>query len=129
MDQPNPEQLKQRHGCLTAVLVLMIIANSLTAIFYLFSGSTAARSLPQSSEWALPVLIILGLFNVACAIALLRWKKWGFYGFLLSTIVTFTVNVAIGLNIFQSILGFLGIAVLYWVLQIGKEKKGWDQLE
>ena len=129
MDQPNPDQLKLRHGCLTAFLILMIIANSIIALFYLFSGSTVAKAFPESSSWALPVLIIIGIFNVACAIALYQWKKWGFYGFTISSIITFIVNLIIGLNMFQSFVGFMGIAVLYWVLQMGKEKKGWDQLE
>jgi hypothetical protein len=39
------------------------------------------------------------------------------------------INLALGLGIFQSAVGLIGIAVLYGVLQIGKENKGWPQLE
>jgi len=129
MEQPNLDQLKPRHGCLTAYLILMIIANSITGLFYLFSGSSVAKAFPESSNWALPILVIIVIFNIVCAIALFQWKKWGFFGFIISIIITFIVNVIIGTNIFLSFLGLTGIAVLYWVLQMGKEKKGWDQLE
>jgi hypothetical protein len=39
------------------------------------------------------------------------------------------VNLTIGVNIAQGILGLAGVAILYGVLHIGNEKKGWTQLE
>jgi len=65
-------QEKERHGCLTAYLVLAIIANSATALIYLFGAAAIKRSVPNMPDWAFPVLIVLVLFNLACAIALLR---------------------------------------------------------
>src|SRR6266487_618063 len=80
MTEPTVLQEKERHGCLTAYLVLAIIANSATALLYLFGAAAIKRSTPNIPDWAFPVLIVLVLFNLACAIALLRWKKWGFWG-------------------------------------------------
>ena len=120
---------KQRHGCLTAVLVLMIIANSATAFMYLFGGSTIKQNLPGIPSWALVVLGIFAVFNLVCAIALFRWKKWGFWGFIASSIVALFVNLSIGLGISQSLLGLVGIALIFGVLHIGKENKGWPQLD
>jgi len=58
-----------------------------------------------------------------------RWKKWGFWGFALSSLIVFAVNLAVGLNITSAILGLVGVAVLFGVLHIDKENKGWTQLE
>jgi hypothetical protein len=73
-------EAKKRHGCLTAWLVLMIVANSASALWYVLRSETIRRSLPNAPGWALPVLIVVSLFNVVCAGTLLQWKKWGFRG-------------------------------------------------
>jgi len=122
--------MKQRHGCLTAWLILMLIANSATALLYLFSGAAIASKLPHiPPSWLFPLLIVFALFNVVCAIALFQWKKWGFWGFLLTSVVAVFANLSAGLGIGLALLGLIGIAILYGVLQIGNENKGWPQLE
>jgi len=120
---------KQRHGCLTTFLVLGIIANALASLGNLFGGAMIRQSFPDVPAWALPVLAVGGIFNIVCIIALFQWKKWGFYGAVASYIVAFFVNLVVGLNIVQALLGLVGIALLYGVLQIGGDKKGWAQLE
>jgi hypothetical protein len=121
---------KQRHGCLTAWLVLVIIANALVALLYVAGGGVVAASLPSSRGWLVPVLAVLALANVAFAIALFLWKRWGFYGFVASSLVGLVVNIAAGINPAQAVFGLVGVAILYGVLQIGNAgNKGWPQLE
>lgn len=120
---------KQRHGCLTAYLIFMIIANSAAALSYVFNSEAIRQALPDMPGWAIPVLTVGCLFNLACAVALFRWKKWGFWGFVGSAIVVLALNLLIGLGIGTSLGGLLGIAILYGVLQIGDSKNGWTQLE
>ncbi len=36
-------ELKERHGCVTAWLILMIITNSLIALLYLFAGHDSRK--------------------------------------------------------------------------------------
>lgn len=121
--------VKKRHGCLTAWLISMIVANSATALMYLLGAETIRGSFPNAPGWAFPVLIVFSLFNLVCAIALFQWKKWGFWGFCGSSIVAVVVNLSIGLNPAFVFLGLLGVLLLYGVLHIGKENKGWPQLE
>jgi hypothetical protein len=113
---------KSRHGCLTAWLVLMIVTNSGVALVYLL-GSEAIRRTLNVPGWAFPVLIVCCLFNLVCAIALFRWKRWGFWGFCGSSPVALVVNLSVGIPIGSVLHGLVG------VLQIGKENKGWHQLE
>lgn len=123
------ERMKQRHGCLTAWLILMIITNSVMALMYLFGSGMIRQRFPDAPSWAFPVLAVLGIINLICAIALFSWRKWGFIGFAATSVAAIIVNLAVGLNIIQALMGLLGIAVLYGVLHIGKENKGWPQLE
>jgi hypothetical protein len=120
---------KQRHGCLLAWLILMIIGNSLVALLYLLAGGLIKQVMPNIPDWSLPVLGLLCIVNVVCAVALLKWKKWGFYGVAGTSAAAFVINLALGQGIIQSLLGLLGIAILYGVLQIGKDNVGWTQLE
>ena len=108
---------KQRHGCVTAWLILMIILNSLTTISYLFASEFIA-GVNYTSKTMVLLLGVLGVANVIFAVMLLKWKKLGFWGFVVSSIVVFIINLSIGIGIGQSLLGLLGVAILYGVLQI-----------
>ena len=122
---------KQRHGCVTAWLIFMIIANSLTAVLYLFAGNTIVQNMSGNiSNTMLIVLAILGIANVVFSVMLLNWKKIGFWGFVITSIVVLIINLSIGLGIAQSVLGLLGIVILYAVLQIKRDDvKAWTNLE
>ena len=107
----------------------MIIVNAATALMYLIGSSAISQNLPSAPGWVFPVLALMGIINVVCAVALLQWKKWGFFGFMGTSAIAFVINLIIGLNIVQDVLGLAGVAILYGVLQIGKERKGWTQLD
>jgi hypothetical protein len=122
---------KQRHGCVTAWLVLLIFTNSLVALLYLLGGDNISKRLPGGiSNNILILLAILGILNVGCSVMLFQWKKLGFWGFVLTSICAFVINLNVGLGIGQSIFGLVGIAVLYGVLQIKKDNhSAWTNLE
>ena len=126
-------ETKDRHGCLTAWLVLTLIANAITAFSYaaltLLRPSAAHSAQPHSPTWARFVLMAGCIANIVFAVALFRWKRWGFLGFLVTTILALAINLSIGIKPAFVIIGASGIIILYGVLQIGDDKKGWDQLE
>ena len=129
MIAPTRQQLKERNGCLTAYLVFAIIANSAIVLLYLLGREAVKRSTPTLPDWVFPVLIVIGLFNLVCVIALLKWKKWGFWGLVALAGVTLCVNLAVGLGFSSAVIGLLGVVMLYGVLHIGKDNKGWPQLD
>jgi hypothetical protein len=125
------DELKQRHGCVTAWLILIIVINTITALIYLFAGDTIASKLPgEVSPFMLSLLGILGVANVVSAILLFKWKKYGFWGFVTTSVGTLIINLMIGIGIGQSLFGLIGIGVLYGVLQIKKgDISAWENLE
>jgi hypothetical protein len=117
----------QRHGCVTAWLILMLILNSLIAIVYIFKSGKLAQTVPSN---ALIALVIMGIINVICAVMLLRWKKIGFYGFAITAVITIFINLHIGISPIRASLGFAGFLILYGILQIKKDGvSAWSYLK
>jgi len=125
------EKLKQRHGCVTAMLIMIIIANSLGALVYFFFNNFILQHSPNNPTPTLLFLLgITGVINVICAVLLFKWKKWGFWGFIISSVLIFIINTSIGLGFFQSLFGLIGLIVMFWVLQFKKNKvTAWDNME
>lgn len=125
-DKEEKEVIKSRHGCVTTYLVLMIIVNSITALTY-FSRN---NSIPNISNGLVIVLGIIGTLNVIFAVLLLQYKKIGFYGFVVSSIITFVLNTMIGIDVGKALLGLVGIAIFYAILQIKQDNNSaWQHLE
>ena len=122
---------KQRHGCITAWLILMIIANSVTALMYLFAGDMVAQNLPgEIPQHMMILLAIMGIINVICSVLLFKWMKLGFWGFIASSLIAVAINLSIGLGIGQSLFGLIGVVILYGVFQIKKDNvTAWDNLD
>jgi len=107
----------------------MLAANSLTFLYYLLAGGKAAAAFPNAPSWVPYVLAVGCAFNVFLTISVFRWKKWAFFAFCAVAAVIFAVNVLIGVPIFGAVLGLVGPALLYGVLQIGGANKGWIHLK
>ena len=121
---------KERHGCVTAWLVVMIVINSITAIIYLFANDFITDSLPGNSTIMIILLGLFGIANIVFAVMLLQWKKLGFWGFVLSSAAVLIINLSIGVGIGQSVMGLVGIFILYGILQIKKgNTTAWENLE
>jgi hypothetical protein len=131
MTQPDEVQ-KHRHGCLAAWLVFLIIGNCIAALGYLYGSATIRQGLADAPGWAFPVLAAGCIANVAFAFALFRWKRWGFFGLVGAALLGLIVNLSV-LHRGTALIGIagvvLGLAILYWVLHMGTENKGWTQLE
>ncbi len=107
----SPDTPKQRGGCLTALLVLMMIANPLVGLMYLVNGDAIQRAI-HAPGWAIPVLGGASLLNFASAVGVWRFKKWGVYGFLAMSAVALTVNLIVGIAPLQIMIGLIGPAIL-----------------
>ncbi|MFC1553345.1 hypothetical protein ACFL7D_01815 [candidate division KSB1 bacterium] len=121
---------KQRHWCLTVLLVLIIFEGSGRTLFYLYPSDAIKSTYPEyTPAWFFPLHAILGYINFICAIALFRWQKWGFYGLCFVIVFDIIVEIIIGYEIFVIIIELILLAILYGVLHIGKERAAWGQLD
>ena len=119
----------KRHGCVTAWLIFMLIANSLTCLFYFFEDQLMEKTLKISSI-TVGFIVLIGILNVVFSVMLLSWKKAGFYGYAITTIILFVLNICIKLPIVPTVLGLLGIGFLYGILQIKEnEISAWNKLK
>lgn len=127
---------KQRVGCLTAWLVLMVLGNALALV--------ALPLTLTSAHWVVWPTLVSAVLNVTFAIALLNWKKWGFFGALGTSFIGLGVNVyqlslldsrsgipqaAAGGVAFFALSPVLNSVILFALLRIGGEKNAWSQLE
>jgi hypothetical protein len=113
---------------LTTLLIFMLAANSLGATSYLFSGQRFS-AIMKTPMWVAYMLALGCATNIFLTISIFRWKKWAFYALCAVTAATFGINISIGVPPIHAAIGLLGPVVLYGVLQIGGENKGWPQLK
>jgi predicted nucleic acid-binding Zn ribbon protein len=120
---------RRRHGFTTFWLTFSLISFTITGMVYLYFSEAIAQYVDVSSE----LLIFLSLVSMAGIVGnvlLLCWKKIGFWIFIGISIVSFIINMRMGLNIAQSLSGIIGIAIMWGVLHIHKDDKtAWEQLE
>jgi hypothetical protein len=85
---------------------------------------------PGALGWILPVLGVVALFNLGSAIALFMWKKWGFWGFCASSVISFIFNF-FALMLAPLLFELIGIAWLFAIFQIGigQKNRHWSQLD
>jgi hypothetical protein len=99
----------KRHGCVTAWLVMTLVMSSI---------ANKPIHMPKVSVVTAYCFAILAVLNIIFSIQLLHYKKSGFYGFAVTTILGFIINISIGISPIAPFLGLTSIAVLYAILQI-----------
>jgi len=126
---------KERHGCLSVLLWLLMLVQSLSLLVQVFYYQSLNHGLFHLAPWVQPVMLALIAFDLTCLIAIYFWKKWGFYGVVVSRLMSLIYYLIIalhwgnphtlGLGLYQ----VAGLIVIYIALQMGGSNKGWDQLE
>lgn len=104
-------ELKQRHGCVTFWLWLVIIVNGGISVFYAITMFDAYMSL---MSLGFGLLSILGVVNVLGSILLMRWNKLGFYLFLVNTVLAIILNIAILKMEYNVIISSMFAVIVWW---------------
>jgi hypothetical protein len=126
IQEENPSISKTRHGCVTTYLIFMMIVNSLLSLLYFINNDTGIYGSKEISI----ILGLIGVSNVIFAVLLFGYKRIGFIGFLISSLISFGFNISLGIPILRSLLGLCGIIILYAVLQIKQDgNTTWEQLD
>ena len=103
---------KNRGTLLTIVLVLMAVHGIVAAAMY----STMTTAPEVQRPWIIGMMVVHFLANVAAAVGIFYWKKWGLYVYAASTIIALVVGlVSVGIwSVFYMLLPFV---IVGWLLR------------
>lgn len=63
-------------------------------------------------------------------ILILKWRKIGFWGVCIITLITFFLNLITGTGLIFSLIGLSGLFLFFGILQIKyNQKSAWENLE
>ena len=122
---------KQRHGCLTAWLIYLIIAYSIGSLGLFFGSENIYKQLPYlTSENVMLIVASIGILNATFAFFLLKWVKLGFWGLLSTNIVLLIIQINGSDNLIYPIVTVICLLILYGLLKLKKnDVSGWDNLD
>jgi hypothetical protein len=104
----------QRHGCLTAILIVFGLLSALAALANLVLAGAIARNLPNAPEWApqgVMAMGILGIVAVTALVGLWFWKKWALYLYIVMALVVCSINFRLA-GFGPSIMGLIGAGLV-----------------
>jgi len=112
-DESTHNNIPSRGFWLSGFLILMMLANPLTAYTYLLNPEPILQGFPEMNQRILYVLAAVAILNMVFAIAIWCWKKWGVFGFYGSAVFAFFVNMYAGLGVKSSMIGLIAILIVY----------------
>jgi hypothetical protein len=128
----NSNEAKKRHGFVTAFLLLFIFWSLLPILLFFYFGDSMSEYLPNGISYNRMILAgtLITILYIVCFVMLFRWKKWGFWGYILTVVLSLIINESMGQDMGNPIYYFFGVVILYGVLQIKKDNiSAWNNLE
>lgn len=113
---------RKRGIWLTVLLVLMMVANPLSAFGYFLYPDLILTVHPNASIGLVYLLGGMCIFNLFLAIRIWMWKKWAIYGFYVVIIFAFFKNLYLGVGVIESLSGLICGALLFFTT---KNKMGY----
>ncbi len=113
----SAEPVRQRAGCLSYWLAILMLLNVVGIISYLAGGNSVFYLPPDYPAWAIYLLIVATVVNAVTAYGVWTWKRWGLYGFVASFLVAMVAHVIIGVNPIAGLFTILGLFMLYALLR------------
>jgi len=117
---------KKRHGCLTAYLLILSVFSLVALILYLLR----AIGRNDSPVWESLLFAAIAFIDIVCAVAIFNWKRWGVWGLCAVAFIGFIISIIQGNLLIIAIINLtISVGLLFIVLNIGDENKGWPQLK
>jgi hypothetical protein len=126
-NQNDTENSKKRNILVTILLSLFLLADCYSLKTILDSNpNNDLIDLTEKLNYYYIVFTILDLFFT---FFLFKWKKWAFWGTLTISILTFLLNLYVGVEVITSLFGLSGVILLFVLLQLKCENvSGWKNL-
>lgn len=124
-------QNKQRHGCLTAWLIYLMLSYSIVSMGLFFGSDIIVQKFQYiESENLLLIVASIAILNVLFILMLLKWFKLGFWGLLSTSTLLFIIQIMNCNNLLTPIITAIVILIMYGLLKLKKRNvSGWDNLE
>ena len=111
---------RKRNIILSVFLYISIIALVITAYYYqklIFNEHPLFIFAPTRT-----IILFIGcILNIVCHILILNWNKFGFFGALTLSLITFGINISFEeISLIQSAYGIIGALILFILMQIKK---------
>lgn len=111
------ETQRKRSGCLSTLLIFLIVVYALGAL-----GSFAAAPLLQGTipGYTTGTGIIMGIMyivNIIFLVAVWRFKKWGFYGYIAVTIISIIIGLYMQSGIASALMALVFPIMLFFLLR------------
>lgn len=110
---PSQTEQKKRGFWLTAFLILMFIANPLTAFMYFSAPDLIVSTQPKATVGIVYALGVMSVINFAIAVGIWSWKKYAVYGMYASVAIAFVINIYLGIGIVGALFGLLGGLLIF----------------
>lgn len=130
--QPQMPPTGRRHGCVVTWLILLIVGNAISSLVSITMSEMMAKMdgvdylNPPYYEWS----GYIGLITIAGTILLYRKRKLGFHLVVISSMFSAALLFWVTRQWTDALVPFIGVAVLYWILQITRDgETAWRQLE
>jgi hypothetical protein len=101
---------KERGVLLTIALIIMAVHGIFAA--YLYSSTAPEVQRP----WVIGLMVVHFLANIAAAVGIFYWKKWGLYVYAASTVLALVAGL-VSIGIWSVFYMVLPLAILGWMLR------------
>ena len=126
--QNHSKNSKKRNILVTILLTLFLIAD-----LYVFKTITDSNLNNDAIDLTNKInysYVVFTILDLVFTFFLFKWKKWAFWGTLTISILTFFLNIYIGVEILYCFAGLSGILLLFAFLHLKSGNiSGWRNLE
>jgi hypothetical protein len=112
----EPKQ-KVRGGWLTAAIVVVIL-HGLMMLGIIYGNDYLQETPAKLPSWFIPSVVGVAIADIVAGIALWRWKGWGFYLYLVATIVIIALGIlATGYAMLWSFSRLIPIVIVGYIMR------------
>lgn len=111
------ETQKKKSGCLTALLVFLIVVYALGALGSIITAPFVQDVIPGYTRGVGIVSGVLNILNIVFLIAVWRFKKWGFYGYIAVTAIGIIIGLYRGGGIASALMALVFPIILFLLIR------------
>ena len=79
-DHPSPPPVRERTGCFSLYLLLIIFGGIFGLLLYLFQGDALQQAVPSLPDWAISWRMLESALGTVFGLGVWYWRRWGVFG-------------------------------------------------